>query len=166
LVTGLLDQLSDTARLVIVSSDAHRFAPAEGINFRNLSGERGYGPWAAYGQSKLANILFVKELARRLLGTGKTANALHPGVINTNLPRSSSVLVRAAYRIGEPLVLKSIPQGAATHCYVAVHPNVDGISGEYFSHCNIARPIAIANDSALASRLWEETETIVSRLAS
>ncbi len=146
LVTGLLDQLSDTARLVIVSSDAHKFAPRQGINFNNLSGDRGYRPWTAYGQSKLANVLFAKELARRMSGSGKTANALHPGVINTNLARSASVVVRVAYRIGEPLALKSIPQGASTECYVAVHPNVEGISGEYFSHCNIARPNAIAND--------------------
>jgi WW domain-containing oxidoreductase len=166
LVTGLLDQLSDSARLAIVSSDAHKLAPPEGINFKNLSGDRGYQPWKAYGQSKLANILFAKELARRLSGSGKTANALHPGVINTNLTRSASTIVRVAYRIGEPLALKNIAQGASTQCYLAVHPNVEGVSGEYFSHCNIARPNAIANDSALAARLWEETENIVSRLES
>lgn len=165
LVTGLLDQLSDTARLVIVSSDAHKFAPPEGINFKNLSGDRGYHPWKAYGQSKLANILFAKELARRLSGSSKTANALHPGIINTDLTRNSSAFVRAAYRIAEPIVLKNVEQGASTQCYVAVHPNVDGISGEYFSSCNIASPKAIANDSALAAKLWEETEGIVSRLA-
>lgn len=164
LVTELLEQLSETARLVIVSSDAHRFAPAEGINFKNLSGEQGYKPWRAYGQSKLANILFAKELARRLSGSGKISNTLHPGMINTNLARSLGGWIRTAYRIVEPLVLKNSPQGASTQCYVAVHPNVNGISGEYFSHCNIARPLPIANDSSLAARLWEETEKIVTRL--
>lgn len=164
LVTSLLDQLSDAARLVVVSSDAHKLAPAEGVNFKNLSGERGYQPWTAYGQSKLANILFAKELARRLSGSNKTANAVHPGVINTNLTRDAHPMVRAAYRIFEPIALKNAAQGASTQCYVAVHPNVNGISGKYFSHCNIARSAAISDDSALAARLWEETEGIVSRL--
>jgi len=164
LVTELLDQLSETARLVMVSSDAHNMAPAEGIDFKNLSGERGYKPWTAYGQSKLANVLFAKELARRLSGSSKTANAVHPGLINTNLWLNTNPLIRFASRIAEPIALKNAAQGASTQCYVAVHPNVNGISGEYFSHCNIARSTAISNDSALATRLWEETEGIVSRL--
>ena len=69
LVTGLLDQLTETGRVVMVSSDAHKGAPKVGIEFDNLSGERSYSPWNAYGQSKLANLLFAKELAKRLHGT-------------------------------------------------------------------------------------------------
>src|SRR5688572_32142998 len=87
LVTSLLEHVADDARFVIVSSNAHRRAPPGGIQFDNLSGDQGYNPWSAYGQSKLANLLFTKELAKRLSGTRKTANAVHPGVIRTNLTR-------------------------------------------------------------------------------
>ena len=87
LVTQLLDRLTEDARVVVVSSGAHRAAPKGGIEFDNLSGARGYRPSRAYGQSKLANLLFAKELARRFDGTARTANAVHPGVIHTNLGR-------------------------------------------------------------------------------
>ena len=88
LVTQLLDRLTEDARVVVVSSGAHRAAPEGGSNSTNLSGARGYRPSRAYGQSKLANLLFAKELARRFDGTARTANAVHPGVIYTNLGRS------------------------------------------------------------------------------
>ncbi len=164
LVTSLLPLLASDARVVMVSSNAHRRAPAEGIQFENLSGQRGYNPWRAYGQSKLANLLFAKELARRLAGSGKTANALHPGVIKTNLTRSMHGPVLLAFALAEPLVLKSIPQGAATQCYVATHPAAAGITGEYFSHCRVASSTAASNDRGLAERLWRESERIVSEL--
>lgn len=164
LVTSLLEQLADRARVVIVSSAAHEAAPSAGIEFDNLSGERAYKPWAAYGQSKLANILFAKELAKRLEGSGKTANALHPGVIKTNLARNMNPVVRIALGLAQPLALKNAAQGAATQCYLAVHPSVEGVSGEYFSDCNIARPTRLARDPALATRLWEESEKIVAGL--
>jgi WW domain-containing oxidoreductase len=164
LVTGLLDQLADEGRVVITSSAAHGTAPREGIQFDNLSGEKGYNPWTAYGQSKLANILFAKELAKRLAGTSKTANALHPGVINTNLGRSMPGFMRAGLNIATPLFLKNTAEGAATQCYVATNPDLKGISGEYFADCNVAKSSRISRDSALASRLWEESEKIVSKL--
>lgn len=164
LVTGLLDALSEHGRVVMLSSEAHTMAPRGGIQFDNLSGERGYSPWAAYGQSKFANLLFAKELGRRLEGTGKTANALHPGVIATNLGRSMGAGPRLAMAIAAPLFMKSIPQGAATQCYVAVHPGAAASRGEYFADCNVARCRADANDPALASRLWEESERIVAGL--
>jgi NAD(P)-dependent dehydrogenase (short-subunit alcohol dehydrogenase family) len=91
LATGLLGQLADKGRVVALSSSAHQFAPNAGIEFDNLSGERGYSPWRAYGQSKLANLLFAKELARRLAGTGKTANALHPA---SSRPTSAATSLR------------------------------------------------------------------------
>jgi NAD(P)-dependent dehydrogenase (short-subunit alcohol dehydrogenase family) len=164
LVTSLLDHVADDARFVIVSSNAHRRAPPAGIEFDNLHGERGYDPWTAYGQSKLANLLFTKELAKRLSGTRKTANAVHPGVIRTNLTRNMHGPFTWALAAAEPLVLKTIPEGAATQCYVAVHPDAAGITGEYFSHCNIQRPTALARDAALAARLWQESERIVASL--
>jgi WW domain-containing oxidoreductase len=161
LVTELLDLLADDGRVVMVSSEAHRQAPREGIQFDNLSGEKGYTSWLAYGQSKLANILFAKELARRFEGTDKVANALHPGVINTNLARHLNSIVDVAMSAISPIALKSIPQGAATQTYLAAHPDAAKVSGEYFSHCNPARPTSKARDAELAKKLWEKSEEIV-----
>jgi WW domain-containing oxidoreductase len=164
LVTGLLDRLSDAGRVVMVSSEAHRRAPEEGIQLDNLSGDRGYDPWTAYGQSKLANILFAKKLARKLEGTRKTANALHPGVIKTNLGRNMGSIAELALALASPFALKSIPEGAATQCFVAVSPKAEGVTGEYFSHCQIVEPHANARDEGLADRLWAKTEEIVAAL--
>ncbi len=164
LVTGLLDQLSATGRVVMLSSSAHTRAPREGIQFDNLSGEKGYGDWKAYGQSKLANMLFAKELTRRFVGTQRTANAVHPGVISTNLGRHMNPVMGALFKAVGPLALKTVPQGAATEVFVAVHPSVAHTSGEYFADCNIAVPRADANDAALAKKLWEVSEKIVAGL--
>jgi WW domain-containing oxidoreductase len=164
LVTGVLDKLADDGRVVILSSDAHRAAPSEGIQFDNLDGAKGYGAWRAYGQSKLANLLFAKHLAKRLPQPEQVANALHPGVIHTNLGRHMNPLFGVALAIAEPLFTKSIPQGAATQCYVATHPKSADITGEYFSDCNVGRPSKHGQDAALASKLWERTEEIVAAL--
>jgi len=168
LVTGLLDQLADDARVVMLSSAAHNMAPVGGIQFDNLSGEHGYKGWVAYGQSKIANLLFAKELARRFAGTKKTANAVHPGVISTNLGRHlgmPAVVGEAVWGLGNLLFLKSIPQGAATQCYVAANPKAASVSGEYWADSNIAKSRAEASDPALAAKLWEVSEKIVAGLA-
>jgi NAD(P)-dependent dehydrogenase (short-subunit alcohol dehydrogenase family) len=164
LVTGLLDRLADDGRVVVLSSGAHQMAPKGGIQFENLSGEKGYTPWGNYGQSKFANLLFAKELARRFAGTRKTANAVHPGVIQTNLGRHMNPIAAFAFGVAGPLVMKNVPQGAATEVYVAVHPAAAKISGAYFADCNVARPRADAEDPALAARLWKVTEEIVAGL--
>jgi NAD(P)-dependent dehydrogenase (short-subunit alcohol dehydrogenase family) len=164
LVTRLMDRLREHARVVVLSSSAHRNAPAAGIEFDNLSGQRGYAPWKAYGQSKLANLLFSKELAKRLQGTGKTSNAVHPGVIYTALNRHMPAVQRAALALAVPIALKSAAEGAATQCYVATHPSLADTSGEYFEDCNIARPSPKALDAALAARLWTESERIVAEV--
>ena len=109
-------------------------------------------------------MLFARALARRLAGAGKTANALHPGVIRTNLGRHMNVVARTVFGAVGPLVLKTIPQGAATQCYVAVHPGAAAVSGEFFADCNVARARADAYDDALAERLWTVSEQIVARL--
>ncbi len=164
LVTGLLDSLSDAGRIVIVSSEAHKNAPSEGIDFDDLSGEKRYSAWRNYGQSKLANILFARELAKRLKGTSKVANALHPGVIQTNLARHMNVAARVGVAIANPLFLKTIPEGAATQCYLAAHPDAAAVSGEYFSDCNVARTSPQGRDMAQAARLWETSEAIAARV--
>ncbi|MBV8700045.1 MAG: SDR family oxidoreductase [Bradyrhizobium sp.] len=164
LVTALLDALADRARVVVVSSEAHRYAPRGGIDFDNLRGERSYRPWTAYARSKLANLLFAKALARRLDATGKTANAVHPGVVpSTEIFRGMALAqIGRAYwpHILTALAAKTVPEGAATSCYVAVNPKAASVNGQYFSDCNVARPRAEADDPALGTRLWELSEQI------
>ena len=151
----------------MLSSDAHRSSPKEGIQFDNLSGEKSYSPWRAYGQSKLANILFAKELARRFAedDTDRVANAVHPGVIATNLTRHMNPVLRGVWNLVEPLFLKSPAQGAATETWAAVHPDAAELNGEYMEDCNVADPAGRAKKSELASRLWDETERIVDEVS-
>ena len=156
LVTGLLDSLTARARVVILSSGAHHMAE-RGLELDNLSGETDYAPWRMYGRSKLANILFTRSLAKRFEGTGRTANALHPGVIKTNLSRH----IADAETMFATMTLKTIPEGAATQCYVATHPNVAKISGSYFADCALAKTSDFAKDEALAEALWAWTEELV-----
>lgn len=163
LVNGVLPLLTDTGRVVMVSSDAHRRAPAEGIEFDNLTGKNGYSPWRAYGQSKLANLLFAKHLDTRL-EPGQSASALHPGVIRTNLMRHMNVAVDMTMRVIGPLFFKTIPQGAATQCYLATHPQAKAAAGQYFADCNVARPSKPGLDPDLAEKLWHRSEEIVAQL--
>ncbi len=164
LVTGLIDSLTEDGRVVMLSSEGHRMAPKGGIEFDNLSGERDYSPWKMYGQSKIANILFAKELARKFAGTKRTANALHPGVIATNLGRSMNPVLRTVFGWSAPLLLKSAEQGAATEAYVAVNPGAAGVSGQYFVNSNVGKARADTDDAALAAKLWAESERIISTL--
>lgn len=164
LVTGLLDRLSDDARVVMLSSAAHAWAPAGGIQLDDLSMEKNYSPNAAYGQSKLANLLFARSLAKRFEGTNKTANAVHPGVIFTNLPRHMGLHVRIFGPLAAAIAMKNVGQGAATQVYVSVHPNVASVSGEYFADCNIAKSSRYSRDAELAEKLWQKSEEIVAGL--
>ena len=164
LVNGLLDELTEEGRVVMLSSAAHMNAPKEGIDFDNLAGEKNYSAWSFYGQSKIANLLFAKELARRFSGTKKTAYAVHPGVIKTNLARSMNLILRVVFGLGEHLFLKTVPQGAATECYVATNPNVISESGNYFADCNTKTPRKDSENSELAKKLWEVSEKIVAKL--
>lgn len=164
LVTGLLGSLTERGRVVMLSSAAHHRAPEVGIDFDDLTLEKSYSPWGAYGQSKLANLLFAKSLAKRLSGTRQTANALHPGVIATNLWRHMNVVARVAAPVAAAVALKSMEQGAATQCYVATHPSLASVSGEYFADCNVEKPSRHARNEAMAEKLWEVTEAIVAKL--
>ncbi len=166
LVTGLVEALAPEGRVVIVSSGAHRAAPGGGIQFDNLGGEKGYRPWTAYGQSKLANLLFAKQLARRFAGSKRTANAVHPGVIRTNLNRHMGRAAQWGMDVLTPIFFKSVAQGAATQCYVAVHPAAATQSGLYFADCNPAHPTRLGEDPGLAEKLWVESERIVANLRS
>ncbi|MEM7016745.1 MAG: SDR family oxidoreductase [Pseudomonadota bacterium] len=164
LVTGLLDCLSANARITIVSSSAHNFAPKEGIDFDNLDGSRSYSAMAAYGRSKLANVLFANELARRLSSKGVTANSLHPGVINTNLGRHMNKVLASVFAVTIFWMMKSVGQGAATTCYVAAHPDVESLSGKYFDNCQEGKMNPLGRSEDLAKRLWEYSEQKVAEL--
>ncbi|KAI5400414.1 Short-chain dehydrogenase TIC 32 [Lathyrus oleraceus] len=139
-----------------------------------------YNSWRAYGQSKLANILHANELAKRLKDDGVNiiANSLHPGAIVTNLYRHTSAInVRQALihlsvidlccdfagivnAVGR-LVMKNAQQGAATTCYVALHPQVKGVSGEYFSDSNVCKTTSQGKDADLAKKLWDFSISLI-----
>jgi len=137
---------------VTVSSEAHRHAQ---LDWDNLQGEARYGGMRAYGNSKLANILFTHELARRLQGSGVTANALHPGVIATNLILGMSWLTTLI----RPF-LKTPEQGARTTVFLATSPEVEGVSGAYFKDERQVEPSQRAMDDGSARRLWEISERL------
>ena len=146
-------------RVVVLSSWAHRWAKPYGIDFDNLDGNKSYDPFAAYGQSKTANGLFSRELARRLADSNATSNSLHPGVIDTNLgrhlpPRDESDAAARKSR------LKTIPQGAATTCYVATNPGLERVTGFYFVDCNMAVPADFMQDDMKARHLWQVSEEL------
>ncbi|KHN16813.1 Short-chain dehydrogenase TIC 32, chloroplastic [Glycine soja] len=149
-------ECNQEGRIVILSSEAHRFAYHEGIQFDKINDESGYSSYFAYGQSKLANILHANELARHLKEEGVeiTVNSLHPGSIVTNILRYHDYINAVANMVGK-YFLKNVQQGAATQCYVALHPQVKGISGEYFMDSNKGNPASLAKDSELAKKLWE-----------
>ncbi|CAK9163177.1 unnamed protein product, partial [Ilex paraguariensis] len=144
-------------RIVNVASDGYKITYPEGIRFDKINDKKSYKDFPAYGQSKLANILHANELARcfKEEGVDITANSLHPGAISTNIMRHHSIMHGLSNLIGK-FVLKSIAQGAATTCYVALHPQVKGISGEYFSDSNVAKTVTShAKDAELAKKLWD-----------
>jgi NAD(P)-dependent dehydrogenase (short-subunit alcohol dehydrogenase family) len=149
----LLDVLkaSAPARIVNVSSAAHRGAV---LDFDDLQSANGYNPMKAYGRSKLMNILFTRELARRLEGKDVTANALHPGFVATSFGVSNGGVWKGAMRIAQLFAI-SPEKGAETSIYLASSPEVAAISGEYFDKRQIVRPSEAALDDAAARRLWE-----------
>jgi len=158
LVTGLIEQLTETGRVVVLSSGAHHYSRESGLELDNLSGERDYHPWRMYGRSKLANIMFASALARRFAGSGRTANSLPPGVIQTNLGRH----VPDAEAMYSRMTLKTTEQGAATQCYVAVNPDTADISGRYFADCQLKSTASVALDEEQGEALWAQTEAIIS----
>lgn len=164
LVHNLLENVKQAkqGRIVMLSSLAHKMAPSKGINFDNLDGSKYYKDWTFYGQSKLANLLTAVALSKQLEGSNATANAVHPGIIRTNLSRSMSGVQGlifnnpvAGWVAGKMMGSKTVPEGAATQCYVATAPELAGISGRYFSDSNEERPSRHGQDQELADRLWE-----------
>ena len=155
----LLDLLKKSApsRIVTVSSEAQR--QVKRIDFDNLQGERRYGAFRIYGQTKLANVLFTIELADRLRGTGVTANAVHPGGVNTNFGQGNRSPMVLLFRAFKPF-MRSSGQGADTVVYLAVSPEVEGMSGKYFGDREVMEPAEGAYDEAARTRLWEVSEKL------
>src|SRR5215470_17081785 len=149
----LLERLrrSAPARIVNVSSEAHKFAP---LDFDDLGNEKRYRAMRVYGQSKLANILFTAELAGRCAGSGVTANSLHPGAVSTRLGTNNGAWTRVIIALLRPF-FRSPTDGAATSIYLASSPAVDGVSGKYFANCREKAPSRAASDPDAARRLWE-----------
>jgi NAD(P)-dependent dehydrogenase (short-subunit alcohol dehydrogenase family) len=149
---------SGPARVVNVSSEAHRMAR---INFADLQAQQRYRGFTVYGQSKLANILFTKELARRLAGTEVTANALHPGVIASGFARNNRGMLNFMFGTVLRPFLSTPEQGAQTSIYLASAPDVANVTGLYFSKQRPAKPAAAAENMTTARRLWEVSEELV-----
>ena len=158
LVNRLLDRLyfAWQGRIVVVASRwAYRGAPEEGILFDDLQMSRGYSDSKAYGQSKLANVLFSLELAKLLRGSRITSNALHPGVINTEIDRNMSRFRQVAFGLLTAVAGKTVEQGAATSCYVATNPALGSTSGRYFEDCTAVEVReSHLQDMEMADRLW------------
>jgi NAD(P)-dependent dehydrogenase (short-subunit alcohol dehydrogenase family) len=141
---------SAPARMINVASTAHTSGV---IEFGDLQGEKSYSGIRAYSQSKLANILFTYALARRLEGTGVTANCLHPGVVATGFGQNTPGALKLLMKLARPFLITA-EQGAATSIYLASSPDVEGASGRYFAKCKPARSSAASHDEAVQERLW------------
>ncbi|MGH6889653.1 MAG: SDR family oxidoreductase [Rhizomicrobium sp.] len=151
-ITNLLRPfLKAGARVVSTASDAHKAAH---LDFDDLQSARGFSGYGAYGRSKLCNILFTRELARRLAGTGVTANCLHPGFVATRFGDESGGMLSLGIRAAKSFAI-SPEEGAKTIVWLAASPEVANTSGEYFYKCRPAVPTRDAQDDSAAKRLWE-----------
>jgi retinol dehydrogenase-12 len=155
-----LVEAGSASRIVNVSSVAH---VRGSIDFDDLQGERAYSMWRAYQQSKLANVLFTRELARRLggrpSGRGVTTNSLHPGAIASGFGRNGRGFFSRLVALGAPF-LASPERGARTTLHVATAPELAGVTGRYFSGCREKTPSKAAQDDAAALRLWQVSEKL------
>ena len=160
LTSLLLDRLraSASSRVVTVSSAAHAMGA---IDFDDIQGEHGYSGQKAYNQSKLANVMFTYELARRLAGSGLTANALHPGVVDTGFgAEDPSRIYRFLVPLARPF-MKTPQRGAATSIYLASSPEVEGITGRYFVDRRARTSSKASYDADAAARLWQVSTGLV-----
>jgi NAD(P)-dependent dehydrogenase (short-subunit alcohol dehydrogenase family) len=156
----LLDRIgtSAPARIVTVASHAHYQGT---LDLADYGYARGYRIMRAYSRSKLGNVLFTRELARRLEGTGVTANALHPGTIATNIWSGAPGWARPVLAVAKRLVMESPSTGAARIAWLATSPDVAGVTGKYFERNRTVSPSALAQDDALADDLWALSARLV-----
>jgi NAD(P)-dependent dehydrogenase (short-subunit alcohol dehydrogenase family) len=161
LITQLLLDLliqSAPARVVNVASAAHY---GGSMQFEDLGFERGYRIMRAYARSKLANILFTRELARRLEGTGVSVNSLHPGAVATGIWNGAPGWIRPMLNLAARLLMLTPAQGAEGILYLATSPEVEGKTGLYFEKNISKSPSPLARDDVLATRLWERSSELV-----
>ncbi|HQY71021.1 MAG TPA: SDR family oxidoreductase, partial [Pseudomonadales bacterium] len=149
------------SRIVHVASNAHSFC--KGMRWHDLSHEREFSAFPAYGHSKLANILFSNELARRLRGSGVTSNALHPGAVATGIGSNNGITGRVVPLLLKPF-FRSPARGAATTVYLASAAEIDGVTGKYFYDSKPADPKPWALDTNAAGRLWVTSEKLLGDL--
>jgi NAD(P)-dependent dehydrogenase (short-subunit alcohol dehydrogenase family) len=145
------------ARVVTVSSRAHRGGR---MHWDDIQLTHGYSAIKAYGQSKLANILFTRELAKRLEGSGATANCLHPGVIASGFGQTYGGVISVLVKMAKPF-LATTEDGAKTQVWLCASPEVESITGKYFEKCAEAKPTRFALEEAAPARLWEMSEKLV-----
>lgn len=155
----LLDHIeaSAPARIVNVASGAHRLV--RNINFEGLNFDEGFRPLKVYSHSKLANMLFTWELAKRMEGCGVTANAVDPGEVGTGLGSQNGWLGKVIHLLMKSF-LKSPEKGARTSLYACVSPELEGVSGRYFRDCREQRPKPWATDDTAAEQLWKLSEKL------
>lgn len=161
LLTNLLTDLlvgSAPARVVTVASAGHRSGT---LDFDDLGYERGYSIMRAYTRSKLANVLFAAELARRLQGTGVTSNSLHPGAVATSIWSGAPTWAKPLIQILVRPFMLSPEQGGATIVQLAASPELEGVTGKYFEKGKAVTPAPLARDEALAKRLWDVSARLV-----
>ncbi|MEQ4204743.1 SDR family oxidoreductase [Actinopolymorpha sp. B9G3] len=161
LLTNLLLDLivaSTPARVVVVASINHRSGT---LDFDDLGFARGYSAMKAYGRSKLANVLFATELARRLAGTGVTVNSVHPGAIDTNIWSAAPALLRPVIRLFMRREFISIEEGSGTVVQLAESPDLEGVTGCYFERRTAVPPAPLAQDPVVAARLWDVSAELV-----
>jgi len=154
----LLDKLKESApaRIVVVTSNAYKMGK---IDFNDINWTKWYNSFEAYGRSKLANILFTNELNRRLQGTRVTVNSVHPGNVDTELTKNNKML--KIVNIFTKSFKKNVKYGAATSVYVAMAPELEGVSGKYFVDCKQVPLTSSALDMDVAFKLWEKSEEMV-----
>ena len=164
LLTNLLRPALEKAapsRVVIVASEAHR---GHTIKWDDLQQEKGFFGWRAYGDSKLMNILFARELAKRLEKTGVTSNSLHPGFVASNFGHEkNNFLWRALIGFSQKLFAISEADGARTQIWAATAPELEKVTGKYFDKCREATPTREAQSDADAARLWKVSEELVAK---
>jgi len=162
MTSSLLDLLkaAPSARVVNVASAAHVGAK---LDLADLQNAKSYSGWRAYQQSKLSNIYFTYELARRLEGTQVTANCLHPGFVASRFGDNNKGIVGMLFGFIKSIAAISEEEGAKTSIYLAGSPEVAGVSGKYFDKCKAVRSSDVSYDEGIARELWRVSETMVGR---